>query len=142
MEIINGTENIIVPDSAVEFRYSRSSGKGGQNVNKVSSKVELILDLRLIESSDAMKAHLLQRLHPHTDSLKKIHIVSQESRSQLQNKRTSVKKMVEMLLHASKVEKERIPTSKSKTAKKKQIENKKKKGAQKKMRRRISADEE
>ena len=142
MENIVVTSDIIIPDSALEFRYSRSSGKGGQNVNKVSTKVELLLTLDAVVTSDEMKELLFRRLASQLDSQNKLHFLSQESRSQLQNKRITIKKLIDTLLEAAAFEKKRVPTKKSKLAKEKQIVEKKKLGAKKKLRRKNIRDEE
>ncbi|MFA6540436.1 MAG: alternative ribosome rescue aminoacyl-tRNA hydrolase ArfB [Bacteroidota bacterium] len=142
MENILVTRDIIVPESALEFRFSRSSGKGGQNVNKVSTKVELLLSLDAVITSDEMKELLSRRLASQLDSQKKIHFLSQESRSQLQNKRMTVKKMVQALLEAAAAVKERVQTKKSKSSKEKQIIEKKKQGAKKNLRRKNFMDAE
>lgn len=96
---------------SVTFKTSRSGGKGGQNVNKVSSKVELIFDLSANEYlSDDEKTLLKFRLENRLDSEGLLHIVSQEDRSQLLNKEKTVAKLLELLKKSLHVQKKRKPT--------------------------------
>ncbi len=96
---------------AVSFKTSRSGGKGGQNVNKVSSKVELILNIGSAEFfSTAEKALLTERLAHRLDQEGNLHVVSQEDRSQLVNKEHSIDKLVMLLESSLHVDKIRKPT--------------------------------
>ena len=80
------------------FKTSRSGGKGGQNVNKVSSKVELIFNVaNSVYFTEEQKELLAIRLATRLDSDHNLHIVSQEDRSQLLNKQRTIKKL-ELLL--------------------------------------------
>lgn len=131
--IIN--HQITVPASALSVRYSRSGGKGGQNVNKVSTRVELIVDLSQIITSDKLRSHILMKLRSRLDSEGKIRIVSQESRSQWQNRRSAVEKLVEMLIGAAKQDPARVATKPSRSSKVERVESKKRSGARKILRR-------
>lgn len=96
---------------AVSFKTSRSGGKGGQNVNKVSSKVELILNIGSAEFfSPEEKALLNERLAHRLDLEGNLHVVSQDDRSQLINKETSIDKLIALLKSSLHVDKTRKPT--------------------------------
>ncbi|MCX2429135.1 MULTISPECIES: alternative ribosome rescue aminoacyl-tRNA hydrolase ArfB [unclassified Pedobacter] len=96
---------------SVTFKTSRSGGKGGQNVNKVSSKVELIFDLSANEYlSDEEKTLLKSRLENRIDSEGLLHIIAQEDRSQLLNKEKTIAKLIELLKKSLHVQKKRKPT--------------------------------
>ncbi|KQM77294.1 peptide chain release factor 1 [Pedobacter sp. Leaf216] len=110
---------------SVTFKTSRSGGKGGQNVNKVSSKVELIFDLDANESlSDDEKTLLKEKLSNRLDSEGLLHIVSQEDRSQLLNKEKTIAKLIDLLKRSLIVQKKRKPTKIPKGVIEKRLKNK------------------
>lgn len=122
--------------SELEFVTSRSSGPGGQNVNKVNTKVTLRWPVAAsaILSSDE-KETITQKLASRI-TLEGILILSaQEKRSQLQNKEAVLAKLDELLTKAFAKKKKRKVTKPSKGAVQKRIESKKKQGEKKKMRR-------
>ena len=107
------------------FKTSRSGGKGGQNVNKVSSKVELIFNPQnSLLFTDDEKVLLLERLVNRLDNEGNLHIVSQEDRSQLLNKQRTVIKLVKLLTQCLQVEKKRKPTKIPKAVIAKRLNNK------------------
>ncbi|WP_293303838.1 alternative ribosome rescue aminoacyl-tRNA hydrolase ArfB [Pedobacter sp. UBA5917] len=110
---------------SVTFKTSRSGGKGGQNVNKVSSKVELIFDLETAASfSEDEKVLLKSRLENRLDAEGLLHIVSQEDRSQLLNKEKTIAKLIDLLKRSLVVQKKRKPTKIPKAVIEKRLKNK------------------
>jgi ribosome-associated protein len=110
---------------SVTFKTSRSGGKGGQNVNKVSSKVELIFDLETALYFDEDEKILLRsRLENRLDTEGLLHIVSQEDRSQLLNKERTIVKLIELLKRSLSVQKKRKPTKIPKGVIEKRLKNK------------------
>ncbi len=111
----------------LKFKAVRSSGAGGQHVNKVSSKVELIFDLLdSFEFSEEEKELLQKNLR--TKLTKDVVLLLQcdESRSQHKNKELVIKRFFEIITNALKVPKKRKPTKPSKSSIRKRLEKKKK----------------
>lgn len=80
------TERIAIPESAVETRFVRASGPGGQHVNKVSSKVQMRIDLDRLSGATADEIALLrERLAARLDAFGRLLIASQATRDQARN---------------------------------------------------------
>ena len=125
----------------VIFKTSRSGGKGGQNVNKVSSKVEIVFNVyNSLLFSDEQKALLSEKLANRLDSEGNLHIVSQEDRSQLLNKQRSILKLIALLNHSLHVQKKRKPTKIPKAAIQKRLKEKLAIAAKKENRKRPGLD--
>jgi len=101
-EPIHIARGILIPDAAVEWRAVRSSGPGGQNVNKVSSKIDLRVDLAAVTGLSApARARLEALAAPRRDADGRLVVTSQRTRDQLRNledARDKVKKLVERAL--------------------------------------------
>lgn len=117
----------IVPDLSTEFQFftSRSSGPGGQNVNKVNSKVELRFD---IQNSGLLtgeqKEILLLKLASKLTADGILIVVSQRDRSQLVNKDDSVQKLYVLISKALIPKKTRKKTSPTKSSVEKRLQSK------------------
>jgi len=110
---------------SVVFKTSRSGGKGGQNVNKVSSKVELIFNLEdAAYFTEEEKTLLKSKLENRLDSEGLLHIMSQEDRSQLLNKEKTIVKLIDLLKRSLQVQKKRKPTKIPKAVVEKRLKNK------------------
>lgn len=143
MEDIILNSKIIIPATALTFKFSRSSGKGGQNVNKVSTKVELLFSIDELRTSVEIKSVIKEKLCRKFDGKGMLRIVSQESRSQWQNKRIAIEKLSEMILKASFVERNRVATKPTRTSNVRRVEGKKKDSKRKEFRRKnISSDDD
>ncbi|RZL47022.1 MAG: aminoacyl-tRNA hydrolase [Pedobacter sp.] len=119
----------------VFFKTSRSGGKGGQNVNKVSSKVELIFNPQNSSLlTDEQKVLLQDRLSNRLDTEGNLHIISQEDRSQLLNKQRTMIKLFELLSKCLHVQKKRKPSKIPKSVVEKRLTNKSIKSSKKETR--------
>ncbi len=135
MEDIILSSKITIPANALTFTFSRSSGKGGQNVNKVSTKVELLFSIDELHASDEIKTIIKEKLYHKIDRKGILRIVTQESRSQWQNKRIAIEKLSDMILKASFVDRNRVATKPTRSSKIRRVDGKKKESKRKDLRR-------
>ena len=123
------------------MRASRSSGAGGQHVNKTSSRVELSWNVR--ESSaltDEQRERLLTRLSSRLSEDGSIRIVASDTRSQLRNRAAAELRLAETIAKALIVQKKRKPTRKPRAANEARLSEKKKKSERKRERQRPITD--
>ena len=108
------------------FSASRSSGPGGQNVNKVNSKITLMFDVARSEILTAEEKDLIvKKLASHLTKEGVLILSAQDNRSQLENKEAAIQKLDKLLVKAFAKRKVRKATKPSKTAVQKRITNKK-----------------
>jgi ribosome-associated protein len=114
---------------------SRSSGPGGQHVNKVSTKVELRFNIPGSELlNEDQKDVLLNKLKNKITQTGDLIIVSQSTRSQMKNRESAIEKFITTLENALKPKKKRKPTRPTKASQKKRLEEKKKTSEKKDLR--------
>ena len=116
----------------LQFKAVRSSGAGGQHVNKVSTKIELFFDLKAsVALSDLEKERISSKLSSRLTKEKVLLLQCDESRSQHKNKALVIKRFLETIENALKIPKKRRKTKPSKSSIEKRLKSKKK-SAQKK----------
>ena len=129
------TKTLVIPSNEIKWRFSRSSGPGGQNVNKIESKVEIIFNLEdskvLNDYQKAiLKINLKNKLVKNS-----LCLAVQEHRNQLLNRQLALMKFISIIKDAlNKPFKLRKSTKPTKTSQKKRVEFKKKRGELKKSR--------
>jgi ribosome-associated protein len=122
-------EQLSVPLREVEFRFSQSSGPGGQHVNKSSTQVTLLFDVAQSPSLDeATRARLLEKLAGRLTKEGVLQISVQESRSQHQNREAAVARFQGILAAALRRRKARQRTKPSRAAVEKRLEGKRRRG--------------
>jgi ribosome-associated protein len=125
-------------ESELTFKYSRSSGSGGQHVNKVNTKVELRFNVLLSENlSNSQKAILLGKLKNRINSKYELVLVSQDERSQHKNKRIVTEKFFLLLDIAFAKQKIRKTTKPNSASVEKRLRMKRKNAEKKSFRRTI-----
>ena len=121
--------HVVVITSELNFKAVRSSGAGGQNVNKVSSKIVLIFDVATSQGLDENEKLLLHtKLKTKISQENLLILTCDEDRSQFKNKKIIIKRFFEMLEKALAKPKVRKATKISKGANEKRIQEKKKAG--------------
>jgi ribosome-associated protein len=127
---------VVIPGNELEIDAVRSSGPGGQNVNKVASKIELRFDLRNTQAlSGVVKGRLQILAKNKLDADGRILITSQKTRDQHKNLEDARGKLVELVLSALVEPTPRVKTRPTRGAKERRLGEKKERGSIKKARR-------
>jgi ribosome-associated protein len=119
------------------YKASRSGGKGGQNVNKVSSKVELLFSVNdSVLFSDEEKLLINEKLQNRLNKDGYVQVICDEERSQYLNREKALERLVLLLARSLQIQKPRKATKPSKKAKAERLDNKKIQSAKKEGRKR------
>ena len=141
MDAIEVSDAVRVPPEALSFRAVRAGGPGGQNVNKVASKVELRVDVGCIQGLDApARARLLARIHGQLDASGRWVVTSARTRDQARNLEDAREKIRAALARALEVPKPRHATRPSRASQRRRVEGKKLQGLKKQLRGRIPGE--
>ena len=133
--MIKINDDVSVPDEEFIFSASRSSGPGGQNVNKVSSRVTIRFDVVNCASlTDEQKRLILESLSTRASKNGVIRVSSQRYRSQVENRLVAVERLTELLRTALERKPLRKPTRVPFGIKERRIEEKKRQGQKKRER--------
>ncbi|MCC7429498.1 aminoacyl-tRNA hydrolase [bacterium] len=135
-------KEIVFREEELDFQFVKSSGPGGQHVNKTSSKVQLTFNLFSSQIfSETEKQLISKNLAAKIKSDGTIRVSSQTTRSQFQNKEKTIEKLKQLLQNALSVQEERIETKPTFSSVQKRIEEKKKTSARKQKRKKIDFEE-
>jgi ribosome-associated protein len=116
---------VSIPLAELDFRFSRSSGPGGQHAQKSSTRVELRFDMAKSPSlTDSQRARVSERLAGYVDSAGVLHLTSQSERSQLRNREEVIARFQSLMREALKRRKRRKPTKPSAKAKERRLKDK------------------
>jgi ribosome-associated protein len=136
------TDTVTIPLAELHFQFSRSSGPGGQHVNRTATQVELTFDVHNSPSlGEAQRARVLARLDSYIDSRGVLHLTSQATRSQYRNRADVVTRFQHLLRDALHIPKPRRPTRPSAAATKQRLQEKRHTSTRKQARRRQGLEE-
>ena len=129
-ESIQVTRSVSLPRSEIDFRFSRSSGPGGQHAQKSDTRVEASFDVEASAAlSEVQKRRVIAKAGP------VLRAVAQDERSQWRNRELATERLVESLRQALKVERRRRPTKPTKASRERRLEAKRRRGDTKRLRR-------
>jgi len=139
--LLQVNEALSIPRAELDVRVSRSSGAGGQHVNKTSSRVEIFWNVRGSRAlSDNQRVRLLDRLASRLTTEGSIRIVASDMRSQSRNRDLAEEKLVDLVRRALVIPKKRRPTRPTKASKEARLEGKKRRSRTKRERQNKSFD--
>ena len=143
ISMIRITPDVSIGEDELSFDFVRSSGPGGQNVNKVSTAVQLRFDVKGSPSlSEALKARLIKLAGRKMTSSGELVISAYTFRSQEKNKDEALRRLSELITEASRVPKKRKKTKPTLASKTKRIESKRKRGKIKEMRKSVFSQDD
>jgi ribosome-associated protein len=129
-ESIQVHNRLAIPVEEIDFRYSRSSGPGGQHAQKTESRVEAVFDVDASQTlSDSQKQRLRRKAGP------VIRAVAQDERSRMQNRELALERLAAAIRAGLHVERKRRPTKPTAAARERRLEGKKRRGRTKRLRR-------
>ena len=129
-ESIAVTRSVSLPRSEIDYRFSRSSGPGGQHAQKSDTRVEAIFDVESSQAlSEAQKRRVVSRAGP------VLRAIAQDERSQWRNRELATERLVAALREALKVPRKRRPTKPSRAVVERRLDHKRRRSNVKRLRR-------
>jgi len=120
--ILSINSSLNIPLDELRFRFARASGPGGQNVNRTSSRVELLFDVNASPSlSDEQRALILQRLPQYIDGQGLLRLISSETPSQWRNRQEVIARFCALLAQSLRVQRRRVATHPSRAARERRL---------------------
>jgi ribosome-associated protein len=139
MTMVHVLDGLEIPDEELTFTTSRSSGPGGQNVNKVNTRVALLFN---VDESPGLSAEQRELLRLHLGGritrAGVLRVVSQRHRTQMANREAAVARFIELVRDALSERPERVPVAIPGKAREKRLEEKRRRGSLKRERRTAS----
>ena len=140
-EGIRVNDSLLIPRGELEIRASRSSGAGGQHVNKTSSRIEISWNIASSRAiTDEQRDRLLEKLASRLSDDGAIRIVASDTRSQLRNREAAERRLGDTIAKALVVPKKRKPTRRPRAADEARLTEKKKHSERKRERKRPITD--
>lgn len=133
--------SLSIDEREIEERFVRSSGPGGQNVNKVATAVQLRFDVNASSLPDEIKQRLVAVAGSRMTDEGVLVIEAREHRTQAQNREAARERLVTLVQRATHQPKKRRPTKPGKAAKEQRLASKKRRGEVKARRHKTIADE-
>lgn len=136
------TPYLVIPRAELRFRTSRSGGPGGQHVNKVETKVELLFDIQQSPTlTEEQRARLLAGLTSWLDDSGVMHLISDRSRSQFRNREEALARFIQLLQYALRPQIPRKKTKKPRAVQEKRLQMKRERSEVKRLRSRFGDGE-
>jgi len=127
---------VFVPEAALRFQFARSSGPGGQNVNKVNTKAELWIPVTALSRLDeAARERLRQLAGSRLTVNDEIHVAAESRRTQEGNRAEALEKLRELIVEALRVPRKRRKTRPTAASRKRRLEGKRRRSQTKSNRR-------
>jgi len=128
-ESIRVSRSVSIPIAEISFRYSRSSGPGGQHAQKSETRVEALFDVEASSAlTDRQKHRVVRKAGP------VLRAIAQDERSQARNRELAVERIADALREALRVESRRVATKPGKAAVERPLEQKRRRSATKRLR--------
>lgn len=141
--MIQVKKDVEIREEELVFKFSRSSGPGGQNVNKVNTRVTLLFDVANATGlSDGQKEQIFERLATRVNKNGVIRVISQRYRTQKANREATIERLQELLREALKKEPVRKKTKVPEQVRQRRLEEKKRRSILKKQRAKINLAED